>query len=59
MLLLNVIVLFNFINLIIYLNISLGEQDARVLTLAEQIIAAMPDRIKVIYKFHKRIHIMG
>lgn len=26
----------------------LGEQDARVLTLAEQIIAAMPDRIKVI-----------
>lgn len=27
--------------------IPLGEQDARVLTLAEQIIAAMPDRIKV------------
>jgi hypothetical protein len=25
-----------------------GEQDARVLTLAEQIIAAMPDRIKVL-----------
>lgn len=27
--------------------VSLGEQDARVLTLAEQIIAALPDRIKV------------
>ncbi|KAF5289535.1 hypothetical protein FQR65_LT11810 [Abscondita terminalis] len=28
-------------------NSAVGEQDARVLTLAEQIIAAMPDRIKV------------
>jgi hypothetical protein len=27
-------------------NSTVGEQDARVLTLAEQIIAAMPDRIK-------------
>jgi hypothetical protein len=29
-------------------NSTVGEQDARVLTLAEQIIAAMPDRIKVL-----------
>lgn len=33
----------DYINVLVFV----GEQDARVLTLAEQIIAAMPDRIKV------------
>ena len=30
-----------------FFSLVTGEQDVRVLTLAEQIIAAMPDRIKV------------
>jgi hypothetical protein len=39
--------LFNAIQMLHSLFLPTGEQEVRVLTLAEQIIAAMPERIKV------------
>lgn len=36
-----------------------GESDAKVLTLAEQIIAAMPDRIKVCIQFTFSGHLLN
>lgn len=52
----------NYFIILIRILLYLGEQDARVLTLAEQIIAAMPDRIKVIffvdYKEKKTLNII-
>jgi hypothetical protein len=43
----SVLNLFNTLHILHYFFLSTGEQEVRVLTLAEQIIAAMPERIKV------------